>query len=511
MNIDNNCNQDIKECQLQGSDPQKTKTEKSMPDALCEHCVETAELSSSSVKKESFFKKHKITIIALSILFIVGVISFFGVKFGLPYYYYSKAQTLIDSGDYARAYYHLKKCIDYKDSGEILDNFKVIYEKKYENDLKEGREYYYTYSENGDLIERIEYKNGVKISESKYGNDDSHDLIYKIGYDENGNFEYKYESVYDNKGTHLYALGALDADGYDDAPVKADTEYDADGNPVKVNLYKANRVLGYVMKFKYDDGNLILKTTYDADGNVTAVNEYDKDGNHIMNKTKFGKAISVFDENGNKVSKKEYDQNDNKLYEEIREYDEKGNQISAITYDGEGNLQSKEVTEYDENGNEILVLKYDDWDITEKRVTEYSETGKSVTKYNRYGRTIGYVEYDKHGNALRNVVYNIFDDFDHESVYEYDDMGNVIRETQYDKNGDVNNEYIYVYEYNDYEDIVYESKCDENGEYEYKNSYKYKYDHGIIIAETHYDMNEEVISKYEYTNPIVTYNPEEDK
>ena len=164
----------------------------------------------------------RIIFLALSILLISAIV-LSTIFFVVPALQYSKAQKLIEKGEYEKAYNTLIGIIDYKDSREKLKNFDIKYEKMTKTEIGE---------------------NGTK----------------KV---------FSYEYSYDKYGNKL-TENCYDADGKLTYAHKREYEYDKNGNVILDKTYEDGK-LTYFNKFEYDsEGRKILSEDYFTNGNISS-------------------------------------------------------------------------------------------------------------------------------------------------------------------------------------------------------------------------------------------------
>ena len=183
--------------------PQKSTTEKGMLEYYCKNCGETIVVPSKAKKFSIFLSKHrkkfKIAGITVVTLIILGIGASIAKEYILPIYHYSVAQKSIKEQEYLDAYSHLNKCIGYKDSSMLLDDFDVYYEtvnetkREFKYDAQGNLTHVYSSDSDGTLILEYEYqyeynKNGNITNMAYYYHEDGErTLSYEIEYEYNKN------------------------------------------------------------------------------------------------------------------------------------------------------------------------------------------------------------------------------------------------------------------------------------------------------------------------------------
>lgn len=201
------------------------------------------------------------------------------------------------------------------------------------------------------------------------------------------------------------------------------TKYDADGNPVREDIYYEDGTLYRYLIYTYENG-VVKVTFYNWDGTVDywEIREHDADTGR--------EKITRYDENGEPEQVSEYDEN-GILRKEIRyysngdifenEYDGEGNLVRSVSYRDGGVMTSME--EYDGRGNKLNEYMYD-------------------SNGNRWGYEY---EYDEEDRRIRETTINSDGSIDRILLSEYDERGNCIRETTCDGDGTVRSSSVHEY------------------------------------------------------------------
>lgn len=283
----------------------------------------------------------------------------------------------------------------------------------------------YKYDTNGNLIEKIWYKNDDSISDK---------IIFK----------YK---NYDN--------------------ILEETSYDSEGilTGKTINKHDSNDKLIETRKY-YSNGNLSLKKTYNK-GNISERTDYAYDG-WIISKTIFnfkgdileeynylppdvepiynysrsvmineseykmyGKTINKYDLDGNLIETIRYLPNGEILYQYKYRYDINNKLIEEIF-----NKKIKYFYKYDNKGNMSECTHYENDKLVSKTTFTYkfNSKGTMIEKNEFINSELFQVQkYDNKGN----LILNVFGDWKY--VYKYDALGNIVKyihyeyETKFDK------------------------------------------------------------------------------
>ncbi len=432
------------------------------------------ELEAQTTKEKiGFFAKHKrVIVITLISLVLISCLLFATVAYIVPAVKYGNALDDIENGNYKDAYITLKTLGNYKDSKEILNDFKLIY-------LREEK---LGYDEYEDLVstEIIELN---ELGETRL----------RVRYDEDGEIRYKEE--YDENGNEIYFIDYI-KDDYDEYILLDKREYNENGDIT--SEYSKN--LGsriYKHEYEYDAyGRLISSTEYIKERNTEETNKYQYEYKFFN-----GRLYRVL-ANG----------------KELYAYDDKGRLKSASTLRG-GAIKSK--TEYDENGNKTLELKYGfagklqskiAWENCEKTLEEKYNSGeiqqrtvwengnktlkeeylngvlekKTVWKYNEKGKTSLCEAYTINADKTALIL---------SSKKEYDENGSETLRISYDADGTVKNRLEKTYDANG--KITLMVSYDGNGELTGKSESTYNAD-GKLLTEIKDDGSGNVTSKQEY-------------
>lgn len=202
---------------------------------------------------------------------------------------------------------------------------------------------------------------------------------------------------------------------------KTINEYDIYGNEVGQKGWE-NGVLNHGYEFEYE---------YDENGNILVGEFFEysfKENGDFEKVFKFLQRCE-YDEAGNRVLYKQYDENEVVLYEREyeNEYDSLGNLVKTKEYE-EGKL-IREVINIYEDGQRIRYK----WE-------EYDENGICTSCVEEE------YEYDENGNKVHEKSYVDGKLDDLERGYIYDEYGNVLKLIGY-IDGKQSGEILYVYEY----------------------------------------------------------------
>lgn len=223
------------------------------------------------------------------------------------------------------------------------------------------------FSEKGNFTERIYSKNGKIDSKQTYIYNDKGNIIEQKEYDSDGNL--KLQTTYN---------------------------YDDNGNKIEENTF---------------GGYQTQKTTYKYDDKRREVESLITLSFQGINGSAELRITKEYDQKGNIIEEKNYN-NHNKLSSKgIYTYDERGNKIKEIFI----NLDSKKPEEkniyiYDKNNNKIEVQKYISENLSEKTTIKYDEKGnileEHITDFNIKTSFKIVYKNDKTGNPIEKVYYN---------------------------------------------------------------------------------------------------------
>ena len=201
------------------------------------------------------------------------------------------------------------------------------------------------------------------------------------------------------------------------------TEYDADGNPIREDIYFEDGTLYRYLVYTYEDG-VVKVTFYDWDGTVDYSEVREQDAGTGRRK------ITRYDENGE--------------LEYISEYDENGIMRKEIWYYSNGEIYENED---DEEGNLFRSVSYRDGGIM-TGMEEYDSRGNKLNSYyyDSNGSRWGYeYEYDDEDRRIRETTINSDGSIDRILLSEYDQRGNCVRETTCDGDGTVRRTVVHEY------------------------------------------------------------------
>lgn len=397
-------------------------------------------------------KKRKYVIYIIVSTFLTIALSAFSFFLSTPSYHYSRAVSLIESGNYKSAYYHLKKC-DSPTAQKMLHSFKIEYKK----------EEHISFSEDGKML-----KHATECQFDSRGN-----VILETKYDKDGSItsEYKHEYDYDDNGRVILKSS------FTNGMLSSKTEYRYDDKDKKTHSIQTvfnsdNEVQSVTERQENSNGNLLYYayTSYRVDGTIEGKNEskleYNADGKEILtldydkNGAVQNKTETVYNENGGAITTA-YDKDGNITARRESQYDQSGRLIRFYDYGKDGNLLRKFNYTYNSADYPEGCTGYQYYENGKVRVEE-------LTKYNIDGITIlnEVITYDENG-----VI-----SFKNRS--EYNDEGDEIYScsVEYDENGQKSSERIrsctYKYKYDRFGILKYRSQKSENGKNSYETIYK---------------------------------------
>ncbi len=363
----------------------KSQTQKGMAECFCENCGETILIPTASGKRKQFFEKHKKKLIGILVAVVAAIAAVVGVvDYAVPYYHYTRATELVESGEYEQAYYHARECRNLVAGRELYEDFNVV-------------PVYLT-------------EDGKSVVSEQYKCDENGNVIFRTYYDEDGSIEWGYEYKYDENGNVILRV-YLDENG--SITEKDEYKYDENGNVILQVCLDENGSITAKNEYKYDEnGNVIFQVSYDGNGSITWKAEYDyeyDEKGNITLQNKYdgnGKLVSKCEYKRNNSGYIEYDTNGKRIGEAKYRHNKHGDLIKSVYYDGDGKRVESIKFKYDKYGN-----------LTESRYT----TDESIT-VNKY-------RYDKYGNeTYQKRRYGELSDmsvYKEKLEYEYDENGNV--------------------------------------------------------------------------------------
>lgn len=250
-------------------------------------------------------------------------------------------------------------------------------------------------------IKSTTYKAMEKFGEIQKG--EEVDKLLSI-FNEMGNFTeriYSKNGKIDSKQTYIYnnQKNIIDKKEYDsDGILKLQTTYDYDekGNKIEENTF--GRFETQKTTYKYDDKgreveSLITFSFQGIDGSVEL------------------RITKEYDQKGNVIEEKNYNNRNQLSNRNIFTYDERGNRIKEIFIDLNTNeSEEKNIYTYDKNNKKIEIQKYISKNLSEKTTIKYDEKGnileEHIIDFNR--NTLFKIVYknNKIGNPIEKIYYN---------------------------------------------------------------------------------------------------------
>lgn len=194
------------------------------------------------------------------------------------------------------------------------------------------------------------------------------------------------------------------------------SEYNEDGNQVKMTTYNENGIRQSLVKYEYEGNNQIALESYDSTGELNYSHKTEFENglpvNYVSYKKHEGSTIDKdFEFEGTRI--KSYNTYyDTVLISRTENSFYKNRLNESITRDTDGNVTNQQTNQWSESG-QLLNLKLTS-DGVEKLVISraYSSEGylKQYTSTGDWGEdanyTFKYTSFDKHGNWIERVIYS---------------------------------------------------------------------------------------------------------
>lgn len=298
--------------------------------------------------KQIFNKKWLIAAVAVVAALAVLVGGFFLVtKLLIPASTYRRAEGLIASGDYERAYTLFRSLGNYRDAKDRLNDFLWVCDSYTVDDAALDKEisYHYSYDDAGNLLEKKTTVDGKTVTTTYTYDDKGNELSCTVSTAEGTENSENTTYVYDANGNVLNAM-TVDTAELSTEVVYA---YDENGNRIKAtktlangisdewvyiydeqnNLTEARR--GKRVRFLYDtDGNLVKKISLNNEGKNIGTYTYDEQGTLLSMTSDASDAtiLCTLDRKG-RVLTREY-KNFTPSSKEEYTYDSQGNVKKAV-------------------------------------------------------------------------------------------------------------------------------------------------------------------------------------
>lgn len=324
-------------------------------------------------------------------------------------------------------------------SGNLNEKFEIVKNEK-GNIIKDGK--YEKWYENGNKECEGEYMDNKKYGYWKYWNKD-------------GELAEEGEYIDDKK-----------SDNWKTYKIKNKSREESNTTAIKTDLLK-NNLLGKVKIVESSDYE--IKEIYGEYEKVKSVNKeyefYSEEGNILEGEIDSGESVfttlNKYNDAGELIQYEEILINRNmmtqKIYHNyINNYDDTGNIIEVKEYDENGKIANVELIKYtnNENGNETQSFYY--W-----LGNEY--TGATIKRYDKNGNNIEISSYHKEGSLSSKIL------------KKFDEFGNCIEFTQYLGDGAIKRKRAYKYDKN--KNMIESNSWDKEDDLQKVTKYRYeKYD-----------------------------------
>jgi len=212
-------------------------------------------------------------------------------------------------------------------------------------------------------------------------------------------------------------------------------------------IYSKNRKIDSKQTYIYNDqGNIIDKKEYDSEGNLklqTTYN-YDEKGNKLEENTFGGfetkKTTYKYDDKGREVESLitlSFQGFDGSVELRItKEYDQKGNVVEEKNYNNRNELSNRSIFTYDERGNKVkeIFINLDTNKSEEKNIYIYDKNNKKIEIQKYISDNLSEkstIKYDERGNILEKDIIDFITNTSFKIVYKNDKTGNPIEKVYY--------------------------------------------------------------------------------
>lgn len=237
--------------------------------------------------------------------------------------------------------------------------------------------------------------------------------------------------------------------------LESNIELDTNGNTLSEEKFAADGELEERNSYVYNtEGKLLEHTLLYAAEDATEKRVLKRDeGGKLLIETKYYGDDSgehteyVYDEKGEPIERRNYDEEGGFLSKDVFKYDGKGGLSEQVSYDGDDKIISrttftspdeKTVEQCEYEGNEKLISR---------TIAKFNEAGKETSSVQTTpeGKLIASVVslFDEHGNVLERQ----YKDFYSKTVrYQYDDQNRCTMQELFDGNGMLLRKNVYEYD-----------------------------------------------------------------
>lgn len=248
-------------------------------------------------------------------------------------------------------------------------------------------------------IKSVAYRAIEKFGKIQKGNENS---IFFYTFNKDGNFIECISNEKENNSRQTFIYN-------DQGNIIEQKEYDFKGNLKSQTTYSYDRKGNKIEENSFE-GYQFRRSIYKYDNKCREVETLITISIKGINGSIELRKIKEYNNEGNIIEEKTYDNNNNLVIKGIYTYDEKGNIIKNIFVGSDTNeIEEKYIYTYDKNSNKIEEQKYISEHLVEKTIIKYDKKGnilkKNITDFNRNMSFLITSKNDEKGNAIERIYY----------------------------------------------------------------------------------------------------------